>query len=401
MKHIVYTAFILLLCAGGLQAQEVPFIELKGHTAWVNFALFSPDGKRIATASQDDTARIWDAESGKELRKLEATAAFSPGRSPDMFSSDIKKVAIPSFDNPTQILDTESGEVLQTLRGTPRGTIAYLSPDGTKIATSVHNRNGPMTALIWDAATGDELHRLAVPGVSVYQGAFSPDGKKIVMRIGDKTARIWDVESGKELQVLRGHTEATEIISFSPAGRKVVTASTERQESRRSVRWVGSVRIWDAESGKELRQFTFTDSVDDVAFSPDGKKIAMIIGTRRNSTARIFDVELGSANFKRELHTLLGAQDFVVFSPDGTKIVTGGAEHTAIVWDVESGKVLYKLQCDPNSHANVGNYFISLVSYDPKVRSVTFSPCGKKVATASNDGSVRIWDLSEIMAGNQ
>jgi len=195
MKQIaclVVCVFLLVIhCA---RAVEPPFIELKGHTAWVNFALFSPDGKRIATASQDDTARIWDAESGKELRELEATAAFSMGHSPGMFSSDIKKVAIPSFDSPTQIWDTESGRVLQTLQHASRGTTAYFSPDGTKIAASVHNRNGPMTARIWDAETGRELHRLAVPGVSVYRGAFSPDGKRVVTASNDGSVRIWTLE---------------------------------------------------------------------------------------------------------------------------------------------------------------------------------------------------------------
>jgi len=392
MKHVLCMAIVLLLSLGYAQAAEVPFVELKGHTAWVNFALFSPDGKRIATASQDDTARIWDAESGKELRKFEATAAFSLGHSPGMFSSDIKKVAIPSFDNPTQILDTESGRVLQTLQHASRGTIAYFSPDGTKIAASVHNRNGPMTAQIWDAETGRELHRLAVPDTSIYQGAFSPDGKKIVLRIADNTARIWDTESGKELHTLAGHTEVIELIAISSDG-KIVTENTTSIEGRRSIRRVGSVRIWDAESGKELRQFTFTDSVDDVAFSPEGKKIAMIIGTRRNSSVRIFDVESGSANLGREVQTLPGAEDFIVFSPDGKKIVTGGEGHTAVVWDAESGRTLHRLQGNPDSRANVGRYFISLMSYDPRVSFATFSPDGKRVVTASNDGNVRIWSL--------
>jgi len=315
-----------------------------------------------------------------------------------MFSSDIKKVAIPSFDSPTQILDTESGRVLQTLQRASRGTIAYFSPDGTKIAASVHNRNNPMTAQIWDAATGEELHRLAVPGVSVYRGAFSPDSKRIVKRIADNTAIIWDTESGDALHILRGHTEVIDYISFSPDGKKVVTASTGYTENEHSICLVGSVRIWDVESGKELRNFTFADYVGDATFSPGGKKIATIvgmeiIGLERNFIARIFDIESGSANFGRELRTLAGAEDFVMFSLDGTKIITGGEGHTAVVWDAESGKELQRLQGNPDSRADVGNYFVSLVSYDPKVSSATFSPDGKRVVTASNDGSLRIWTL--------
>ena len=125
--------------------------------------------------------------------------------------------------------------------------------------------------------------------------------------------------------------------------------------------------------------------VDFAIFSPDGKKIAT---ASRDDTARIWDVESG-----KELLTLPGAMDFIALSPDGTKMVTAGANHTAIVWDVESGKQLHTLQGNPNSRADVGNYFISLVSYDPMVRFADFSPDGKRVVTASNDGCVRIWTL--------
>jgi WD40 repeat protein len=97
------------------------------------------------------------------------------------------------------------------------------------------------------------------------------------------------------------------------------------------------------------------------------------------------------------LLTLTGAERGVVFSPDGKKIVAAGKGHTVIIWDAESGNELQRLQLDPNSRADVGNYFVSLISYEPMVSSITFSPDGTKLATASNDGSVRIWDISAIM----
>ena len=109
MKHFLYLVCALLLCAGGLQAAETAkYIELKGHTPapplGVTFAAFSPDGKQIVTASMDKTARIWDIESGTELRKLEGhtgniqSVAFSP---------DGKRIVTASRDNTARIWTLE------------------------------------------------------------------------------------------------------------------------------------------------------------------------------------------------------------------------------------------------------------------------------------------------------
>ncbi|MCL2742657.1 MAG: WD40 repeat domain-containing protein [Planctomycetaceae bacterium] len=342
MKHFFCAAMVLLMSFGCLQAAEVPFVELKGHTAWVSFAVYTPDGKKIITSSWDDTIRIWDAESGsanfgKELKKLGISHQSIQS---DAFSPDRKRMVITHRN--AQILDTESGEKLLTLRvreaegNSVSG--AFFSPDGKKIVTEIWSSEDMLTARIWDAELGIELHRLAVPNFSVYRGTFSQDGKKIVMNIEDKTARIWDVKTGKELHKLSEQLGGINDAVFSPDSKKILTVSGPNG-------WADSIaRIWDVESGKELK-------------------------------------------------TLKGAEGFIVFSPDGTKIVTGGTKHTAIIWDAESGKKLYTLQGNPDSRANVGLYMVSLVSYDPKVSSVTFSPDGKRVVTASNDGSVRIWIL--------
>jgi len=389
MKHVLCLALVLLLFVGCLQAAEVPFVELKGHTASVNFAVFSPDGKKIISASMDDTARIWDTESGKELHKLEMRDGTL---SSDAFSPDRKKMIVSNQSRTLRFLDAESGKELQTLRLTLGADSAMFSPDGKKIAAGGYDRRTEnYTAHILDAESGKELHRFAMPSTSVYRGYFSPDGTKFLTRCFDKTARIWDVNSGKELHKLEGHTDVINTAIFSPDGTKVVTASRGLTKDDR--RFVGTVYIWDVESGKVLHKFPeLLGGVRDAVFSLDGKTVVTVNGKNgwAPSDARIWDADTGKA-----LKVLEEAQDFIVFSPDGTKIVTGGTGHTAIIWDAESGKELQRLQGEPNSSASVGLYAISLISYDPKVSSVAFSPDGKRIVTASNDGTVRIWILEQ------
>jgi WD40 repeat protein len=306
------TAAVQPAIANEVSGNDSAFIELEGHTRSVESVSFSPDGKKVVTGSWDDTARIWDAESGKELVKLE-------GRTGDVwsvaFSPDGKKVVTGSEDRTARIWDAESGKELAKLEGhTDRVRSVSFSPDGKKVVTGSDDR----TVRIWDAESGKELAKLEGHTSRVESVAFSPDGKKVVTGSTDMTARIWDAESGKELAKLEGRTGDVWSVAFSPDGKKVVTGSEDR-----------TARIWDAESGKELAKLEgHTKCVNSAAFSPDGKKV--VTGSE-DKTARIWDAESGKELAKLEGHTR--SVESVAFSPDGKKVVTGSEDKTARIWD--------------------------------------------------------------------
>ena len=302
---------------------------LRGHTESVRFATFSPDGKKIITASVDKTARIWDAQSGKTLRTLGGHGDIVTSAS---FSPDGKKVVTANygheygakFADGAKTWDAESGMELQVFeRDADMVSFAAFSPDGKKIVTA-----GLSAVRIWDVESGRELQRLGHPDVNC--ATFSPDGKKVVTASSGNSSLIWDVESGKILQTLKGYNHYWyRSAVFSPDGKRIVTAHASKDG------YFNVARVWDAETGMELLELKgHQGDVNFASFSPDGKKIVTAGSDgRARGTARIWDAETGKEIKKLEGHT--GSVRSAVFSPDGKKIVTASFDKTARIWTLE------------------------------------------------------------------
>jgi WD40 repeat protein len=365
--------------------------KLQGHTSYVRSAVFSPDGKKIVTASGDKTARIWNAQ-GKLLNTLTGhkgdvvSASFSPdgsrivtasgdktariwdtqgkllttltGHTGDVrsanFSPDGSRIVTASGDKTARIWDTQ-GKLLATLTGHTKSVwSAAFSPDGSRIVTA----SGDKTARIWDVQ-GNRLTTFTGHTSYVRSAVFSPDGKKIVTASGDETARIWDVQ-GNRLTTLTGHTSYVSSASFSPDGEKIVTASGDK-----------TARIWDTK-GRLLSTFTdHTSDVRNASFSPDGSKI---VTASDDNTSRIWNAE---GNFLTTLAILIGHTNSVwnaSFSPDGSKIVTASDDNTSRIWNAQ------------------GNLLAILTGHTKSVWSAKFSPDGSKIVTASDDNTSRIWN---------
>jgi WD40 repeat protein len=332
---------------------------LRGHESDVYSAAFSPDGMRIVTASEDKTARIWDAATGKEVAVLRGhedavnSAAFSP---------DGTRIVTASHDKTARIWDATTGKEIAVLRG-HRYFIysAAFSPDGTRVITA----SGDRTARVWDAATANEIIVLHAQESFFHSAGFSPDGTRIVTASWDKTARIWETATGTQVAALRGHENAVQSAAFSPDGMRVVTSSFDK-----------TARVWDAVTGEHmaLPDPSGIFEVLDAAFSPDGK---LIVTATQGMKARIWDV----ATSKQIL--ALGGDDFkldpmtsAAFSPDGSRIVTA-SDDKARIWDTTTGKEIAILR-----------------GHEGSVISAAFSPDGMRIVTASRDKTVRIWDAT-------
>ncbi|MGO9946892.1 MAG: protein kinase domain-containing protein [Steroidobacteraceae bacterium] len=336
-----------------IRASDAQLVVLSGHSAPLPSAAYSPDGTRIVTASNDNTARIWDAHTGAQLAVLSGhgdhveSAAYSP---------DGTRIITASRDRTARIWDAHSGKQLALLSGHDHIYTAAYSPDGTRIITASHDN----AAHIWDARTGTELAVLLGHGNNVYSAAYSPDGARIVTASADKTARIWDAHTGAPLAVLLGHGDGLSSAAYSPDSMRIVTASADK-----------TARIWDAHTGAQLAVLLgHGGALVSAAYSPDGTRV---VTASYDNTARIWDARAGTklAVLSGHVNTVTAA----AYSPDGTRVVTASYDNTARIWD-----------------ARLNTQLAQLSGHDKPVRAVAYSPDGTRVVTASNDKTVRTWD---------
>jgi WD40 repeat protein len=284
------------------------------HADIVWSAAFSPDGRRVVTASSDRTAQVWDAATGRPI----GPAMLHPGMATSAaFSPDGSRI-LTICQTVARVWDAATGRELLQLRyeGTTWVRSATFSPDGQRILTSADDN----TLSVWDASTGRRvgtpIHVDQIP-VST---AFSPDGRRVV--IGSRrAAMVYDLSTGQEIQPRLEHGDWVTSVAFSPDGRRILTGSDDN-----------TAQLWDAATHRPLLPVLWHRSrVSSVAFSPDGRRIA----TTSGSIVQLWDAP--SRTDRAQILTLLDVVRSARFSPDGRRILTGGAGQ-ARLWDVATGR---------------------------------------------------------------
>jgi WD40 repeat protein len=358
-------------------ASDREVLGLRGHIGMCGCVTFSPDGQRLASASTDGTIRIWDATPLRGDERQETAPDFTE-HGVEVWSlavsPDGKRILSAAFGPPVLIWDTKTKQV--SARFSDHDSVVFGAawhPDGRRVALAgVNGDQFTVRVKVLDAK--NELDGFTLTAGSEYLAvAFSPDGKYLVTGNGARLVQVWDANTGQPIHTLATHKGVVRGVAFSPDPDHKYLASVSSD---------GEVKLWDAarlgekeKPQQPLRSFLAHSSGAglNIAFSPDGKRL---VTGGKEYTAKIWEIETGDL-----LHTLRGHNGdvyTVAFSPDGRWVASGGEDSTVKVWDVRTGDLLRSFR----GHTGL----VSTMAFLDR----------HALITGSRDHTVKFWDLTQL-----
>jgi WD40 repeat protein len=373
----------------------------------VSGVAYSPDGRRLATASWDNTAKLWDPETGRELLTFRGHTHVVRGIT---FSPDGRYLATGCYDRTVRLWSATdaadgAGGLIRTVRTAEDrnqiniGLSAHpgFHPDGRRMPVKYFDG----TVRVWDVGTAREAGAFRMRESPVYEARFSPDGSHLAASDINGFVKVWDVATGRVLWgAPGGSVPGPGNVAISPDNRwlaygaaangainirdlstsgpveslgevgQLATMDFSRDGRLFAACGAGrNVKVWKTDGFQDLWTLGQPDVIIALRFSPDGRRLAT-----GSADARIWDLETGKEVFVFSGHKTRVTD--VDFSPDGRAVASAG-DTEALIWNATDGRVLRRFR----GHAGV-------------VLGARFSPDGKRLVTSGDDGTLRVWDAA-------
>jgi WD40 repeat protein len=393
---------------------------LRGHSGPLTGVAYSRDGRRLATSSLDHTVKLWDPADGREVHTLRGHSDWVRGVA---FSPDGSRLASAGADAVVKVWDTVKGEERLTLRGHTQAVCAVaFSPDGHRLASTASDQTikvwdpvrdpgglrytghtGPVVALAfgpdshllysaanassgaqvqcWRADTGQRMRDYLGCAAPVNALAVSPDGRYVATGRNDGTLQVWETATARKLPGATCHVGAVRGVAFTPDGGRLVSVGLYRPagaDGEVPAPWQPEIQVWNLVTGKVERTVWEADRSWPRALAVHPQDGRAVVGEDRG-TLHFWDLAtleptpfgLHSGSFTAHERVVSD----LTFAADGQRLASASWDNTVRVWEVPSGRLV----CTLRGHSRA-------------VLSAAFSPDGRRLASAGEDRAVKLWD---------